>query len=206
MLKRKLSLKNVAFAQSPFTFKVERGDNLPVQNDVFDIRCVLRDGVDDSVAKSFFLVVPVETGAQLVGGVLHEAGKYVLARRRDGRIGERGDDHVNVGLPREVAVLGIVVGALHVFDGRRNRDCTAQVRAGAGIALKFGSASSAMFTLPDEPRYLKRLMSSRKSAGSWSASMNLLKVGADPHWMKLCRHRFRLRSPKRRLWLCRLSQ
>ncbi len=132
MLERKLSLENVAFAQSPFAFKVERGDNLPVQDDVFDIRCILGDGVDDGVAESFFLVVPVEAGAQLVGRVLHEAGEHVFARRRDGGIGERGNDHVDVGLPREVAVLGVVVGALHVFDGRRDRDCSAQVRAGAG--------------------------------------------------------------------------
>src|SRR5208337_1292041 len=47
---------------------------------------------------------------------------------------------------------------------------------GPGMALKLGSASSAMFTLPEEPRYLKRLMSSRKSGGRCSASMNLLKV------------------------------
>src|SRR6202451_1115598 len=47
---------------------------------------------------------------------------------------------------------------------------------GPGMALKLGRASSAMFTLPEDPRYLKRLMSSRKSAGRCSASMNLLKV------------------------------
>ena len=74
--------------------------------------------------------------AQLVGRVLHEAGQDVLARRRDGRIGQRGNDHVDVGTAREVAVLGVVVGALHVVDAGRDRDRAAQVRARPGQALE----------------------------------------------------------------------
>src|SRR5229473_2189752 len=47
---------------------------------------------------------------------------------------------------------------------------------GPGRHLKSGSALNAMFTLPDDPRYLKRLTSSRKSLGRCWASMNLLNV------------------------------
>ena len=83
LLERKLALKNVAFAQSQFALQIERRDHLLVQDDVFDIGRVLGDGVDDIVAKGFFLIVPVEAGPQLVGRVLHEAGQDVLARRRD---------------------------------------------------------------------------------------------------------------------------
>src|ERR1700683_5281667 len=35
LLERKFSLKDVAFAQTPFAFEIERGNNLPVQDDVF---------------------------------------------------------------------------------------------------------------------------------------------------------------------------
>src|SRR5947199_9949866 len=47
---------------------------------------------------------------------------------------------------------------------------------GPGMHLKFGSASSARFTLPDDPRYLYRFTSSRKSPGRCSGPMNLVKV------------------------------
>src|SRR5438876_9752969 len=47
---------------------------------------------------------------------------------------------------------------------------------GPGMHLKSGSADNAMFTLPEEPRYLKRLTSSRKSLGRCSAPMNLVNV------------------------------
>ena len=67
-------------------------------------------------------------GCQLVRRVLHEARQDVFARRRDRRIGERRDHHVDVRPPRELAVLRLVVGALHVVDARRDRDRAAQVR------------------------------------------------------------------------------
>ena len=68
---------------------------------------------------------------QVVRRVLHEARHHVLARRRDRRIGEARDHHVDVRPPREAPVLRLVVGALHVVDARRDRDRAAQVRAGA---------------------------------------------------------------------------
>src|SRR5579862_5153516 len=47
---------------------------------------------------------------------------------------------------------------------------------GPGIALKFGRASSARFTLPEEPRYLYRFTSSRNSPGNVPSSRNFVKV------------------------------
>ena len=96
LLQRELALEDVAFAQSELAFQIERRDYLAVQDDVFDIRRVLGNGVDHVVAKRFFLIVPVQAGPQLVRRVLHEARHDVLSRRRDRRIGQRGNDHVNV--------------------------------------------------------------------------------------------------------------
>src|ERR1700685_1650904 len=45
LFERKLALENVALAQSPLAFEVKRGNDLPVKNDVFNIRRVLSDGV-----------------------------------------------------------------------------------------------------------------------------------------------------------------
>src|SRR5580704_9844854 len=81
LLERKFSLEDVAFAQSPLAFEIERSDYLLVQDYVFDVGRVLGDGIDDGVAESFFLIVPVQAGAQLVRGVLHEAGEHMFAGR-----------------------------------------------------------------------------------------------------------------------------
>ncbi len=129
-------MKDVAFAQTEIAFEIEWRDDLPMQNDVFDVRSVFGDRVDHGVAERFFLVVPVQASAQLVRRVLHEARHDVFAGRRDRRIGQRRNHHVDVRAAREVAVLGVVVGALHVFDAGGNRHCAAQVRAFAGHAFE----------------------------------------------------------------------
>src|ERR1700722_14303482 len=62
LLQRKFALEDVAFTQSPLAFEIKRRDDLFVQNDVFDVGCILGDGVDDGIAEGFFLVVPVQAG------------------------------------------------------------------------------------------------------------------------------------------------
>ena len=52
------------------------------------------------------------------------------------RIGQRWNHHVNVWTRRELSVLRIVVGALHVLHAWRNGDCASQVSALAGHALE----------------------------------------------------------------------
>src|SRR6476661_4139398 len=86
LLQGQLSLEDVAFRQSPLTLQIERGDYLAMADDVPDVRGVLRDGVDDRVAERLAMVVP-RAFAQVIRGVLHEAGHHVLARRRDRRVG-----------------------------------------------------------------------------------------------------------------------
>ena len=54
LLERKLALENVAFAQSPLAFEVERRHHLAVKNDVFNVGRVLGDGVDDVSPKASF--------------------------------------------------------------------------------------------------------------------------------------------------------
>jgi len=72
LLERQLALKNIPFRQSKFAFEIERRQNLSMQNNVFDIRRVLSDRIDDCIAKLFALVIPVSF-FQVVRGVLYEA-------------------------------------------------------------------------------------------------------------------------------------
>ena len=62
----------------------------------------------------------------------------MFARRRDAGIGQAGDDHINVGLARKIAVLCVVVGALHVFDAGRNGNRAAKMSPGAGQTFEIG--------------------------------------------------------------------
>src|SRR5439155_14663937 len=126
-----------ALGQTELALQVERRQHLPVQDDLADVRRVLRERVDDGVAKRVALPVP-RPGFELVRRVLHETRQDVLARRRYGRIGERRNHHVDVRPPREFAVLRLIVGALHVVDAWRNRVRAAQVRTRTGQAREIG--------------------------------------------------------------------
>src|SRR5580698_2010015 len=135
----KFALKDVAFSEAGLPFDIERRDELFSDDQIFQIGRELRNGVDHGVAEGFALLVP-GAGRQFVGSVLHEAGKDVFSGRSDGGIGERGNDHIDVGAAGKFAVLGLVVGALHIFHGRRNGDRSAKVMAGAGEAGKIREA------------------------------------------------------------------
>src|SRR2546428_9970945 len=72
LFQRQFALKYISFRQSEFTFEIERRQNLSMQYDVFNVRCMFGDGVDDIVAELFALLIP---GAlfQVVRRVLNEA-------------------------------------------------------------------------------------------------------------------------------------
>ena len=72
LLERELALEDVAFRQAPLALQIERRDDLPVQDDVPQIRRELRQRVDDRVAERLALRVPVPA-LQMVGCVLDEA-------------------------------------------------------------------------------------------------------------------------------------
>ena len=90
--------------------------------------------------KASRLLLPRTLG-EVIGRVLHEDRHHVLSRRRHGGIDRRRDENVHVRAAREVAVLGLVVGALDVVRARADRD---RARAGAGPSpgrhVKLGSS------------------------------------------------------------------
>ena len=133
-----LALEDVALRQARGALDVERRHDLTVQDDLLQVGHVLGQGVDDHVAQLLAALVPGAPG-ELVGRVLDEARQHVLARRRHVGIDRRGHDDVEVGPPREVAVLGVVVGALEVVDRGADRDRAPQVRPVARHAGEVGS-------------------------------------------------------------------
>src|SRR5277367_5053220 len=133
----KFALKNVALREAEFAFEIERGKDLAANDEFLDIGRMFGNGFDNVVTKGFALTVP---GAlrQLVRRVLHEAGEYVLAWRSYARVRQARYDHIDVGSTREMAILGVVVGALHVLDARRDRNRATKVRAGPGYGFEIG--------------------------------------------------------------------
>src|SRR5580700_7954936 len=87
LFERKFALKNISFGETGLAFDIERSDELFSDDEIFQVGRELRNRVDDRVAEGLALLVPC-AGSELVGRVLHEAGKDVFSGRRDGGIGE----------------------------------------------------------------------------------------------------------------------
>src|SRR5439155_7491155 len=98
-----------------------------------------RYGVDDVLAEGIALLVPGALG-EFVRRILHKTRENVFAGRRDAGIGDAGNDHINVGAARVMAVFGVIVSALHVFHAGRNGDGAAKMRARPWEALEIGKS------------------------------------------------------------------
>ena len=166
------------FGQTGDALDVQRRDDLPVQNLRLEAGREALDRVHHGVAERFALGVG-PAAVQLVRRILHEDRHHVLSGRRHPRIDHRREHDVHVGTARELAVLRVVVRALDILEARADRYRAAmQLAAGppSGMQVNVGSESSARFTLPDEPRNLKRSMSATKSSGRSSASSSCRNV------------------------------
>ena len=93
-----------------------------------DVGRVLLDQRDHAVGERLAQIVP-RAIAQGVGRVLQEDAHDVLARRRERRVVHGGDGQLQQGALGRPAVLGVVPGALDVFDARGR---CAWWRGGAG--------------------------------------------------------------------------
>src|SRR5580700_667431 len=139
LLEGELALENIALREAKLALEVERRENLTAGDNLFDVGGVLGDSVDDGVAESFALIVPGALG-EFVGRILNETGHNVLARRSDTRIREAGDDDIDVRFARKAAILGVVIGTLHILDAGRNGNRAAQMSARAGQAFEIGKS------------------------------------------------------------------
>src|SRR5258706_11936843 len=88
------------------------------QDHLWKIGRILRERLHYGLAERFSLVFPV--ALQLVGRILHVNRHYVLAVGRERGIGQGRNSGFEIGLTREIAVLGFVEGALEIVDFREN--------------------------------------------------------------------------------------
>ena len=65
-------MEYIAFRETKCILKVPWRQHLAMQNDIFDVRGKLRDGINHSITERFPLGV-VPTAVEVVGGVLDEA-------------------------------------------------------------------------------------------------------------------------------------
>ena len=134
--------------------EIERRQHLAVQDDVLQVRRVLRQRVDDGVAERLALLVP-RPFSERVRRVLDEARHHVLAGRRHGRIGQRSESPCPCTAAARTARTSPRRRRAPCSRRRaRSRSRRADAVRRRAAHVKSGSASSARFTLPDEPRNL----------------------------------------------------
>src|SRR6476469_2644656 len=102
-----------------------------MKNDVLNIRGVFAERFDDSVAEFLTLLIP-RAFLQVIWRVLNKARHDVLARRRDRRIGQTGNNDIDVWPARVTSVFGVIVSAFHVLHAGRYRDRPTKVGSFAG--------------------------------------------------------------------------
>ena len=130
------AVEDVALGDAGDALYVHRRQHLPVENDVANVGEVAGQHVYNRVAERLALVVrPLPVG-QFVRGVLHEAGHDVLAGRGHVGVNHRGENDIHVGLAREVAILGVVVGAFDVVEVGADGDSPGQMAADARPAAQ----------------------------------------------------------------------
>src|SRR5262245_30365586 len=78
LLESQLALKDVAFGEAETPLDIERCEDLPVQNDVAQIRRVLGERVDHRVPELFPFLVP-GSFFEMIGRVLDKARHHMLA-------------------------------------------------------------------------------------------------------------------------------
>ena len=114
-------MENVSAGQSVGFFQVERGNDVMAQNFIRQVRCVLRQCLDHSVAKgsSLGFILP-RSVLQHVRRVLHVDRHHVLAFRRKRRISQRRNCDFQVWRAREIAILRFIECTLQIIDPRPN--------------------------------------------------------------------------------------
>src|SRR5208282_425971 len=104
LIERKFAVKDVASGEAIGVFQIFRRDDLVAQDELRQIRRVLRDRLYDGFTECFTLALPVAI-FQRVGRVLHVDRHHMLSRRSQGRIRKRWEGNLDIWVAREVAVL-----------------------------------------------------------------------------------------------------
>src|SRR5256885_5080517 len=103
LVQREIAVKDLPTRKPVLLFQVEGRDDLVREDQLRQIRRILRQRLHHRLPQGFSLLLPVTL--ELVGSVLHVYGHHVLAFGRQGGVGQRWNGDFKVGLFRELAVL-----------------------------------------------------------------------------------------------------
>src|SRR5436309_15221915 len=118
-------MEDVPSGESVGVFQILRSDHLPVKDQVRQTGGIFAQLLHYRVAKCVAPAFPI-TVFQLERRILNIDRHYMMAVRRERRIGKRWNRDLKVRMRREVAVLGFVEGALQIIDFRANLDASAK--------------------------------------------------------------------------------
>ncbi len=107
-------MENLPAREAVFLFEVLRCDDLMRQDQLRQIRSVLRERLHDCLAQGFSLRFPI--ALQLIRRVLHVDRHHMFALGSKRRIGKRRNRGFEIWLTRESAILRIVKSALQIVD------------------------------------------------------------------------------------------
>src|SRR6266545_4779037 len=126
LARREFAVEDVASGESDHLFEVPRAQDLPVEDDLPDVRDVLLDRVEDRLPEFIAAVRPAPV-PERIRRVLNETGHDVLSRRGQGRVERRRHAHVDVGPVRVISVLRVVVRLLDVIHAGAEGDCALEL-------------------------------------------------------------------------------
>ena len=142
LVERRLAVQDVASGEPVGGLEIARRDDLPMDDEPFDVRCVFRQRAQNHPSELVRRIGPRPAAGEGVGRVLHVDRHHVRARRRERRIVERGEHDVEVRRGRDLTVLRGVEGALQVVDAGADLHAALQVGGAADAAKRRQGAQS----------------------------------------------------------------
>src|SRR5439155_27017870 len=114
LIERELPVKDVATGQTELAFQIQRGKRAQRDNACAEAGSVAVHRVEHQLGNLVPRVVPRSAAGKLWIRMLAEQARDVLAWRRERRIDQRWDKHLDDGLARPAVLPRVEVSALHV--------------------------------------------------------------------------------------------
>src|ERR1700679_3231589 len=116
------AVKDVAADQPEGALEIERAHDLPPEHRGLEIGRMTVDEIDHDIGYLLPMIVPGCPVGQLRRDVLAEQARHVLSRGREAVVQGRGYEHLDDGLLRPAAGLGIEIRLFHVGKAGRHDD------------------------------------------------------------------------------------
>ena len=122
LVERQRAVEDVAADEPEDAFEVERRERLAGDDAVLEAGGVALDGGDHEVGDLLAMIVPGPSLRKLRRDVLAEQARDMRALRRQAVVEGRGDQHLDHRLAAPAVRAGVVIGAVHIGEGRGDDD------------------------------------------------------------------------------------